>query len=579
MGIAVEKYSKLDTLRHSCAHVMAHAIKDIYPEAKFGIGPPVENGFFYDVELNTTLSDDDLVRIEKRMSEIIKANEPFKKIDVPRDIALEKFKSFNETYKLEIISQINPEDSISTFSEGGFTDLCRGPHIASTGAIQAFKLLHVAGAYWRGNENNPMMQRVYGTAFFTPKELKSYLAAREEAKKRDHRKLGKTLDLFSIQEEAGPGLIFYHPKGAMVRYLIEKFIREEHLKRNYDFVVGPQILKSDVWKTSGHYDYYKENMFIHEAEDGREYGIKPMNCPGHMLIYKTQTRSYRDFPIRFFELGNVCRNEKSGALHGLLRVRNFTQDDAHIFCLPEQLEGEIKQVLDFVFFILKSFGFKDFSMSLSTRPDKAIGSDDMWEKATQALRSAMDGMGLEYDTDVGGGAFYGPKIDLQIKDALGRAWQCSTIQCDFALPEKFELEYVSAEGKRERPVMLHRAILGSVERFMGTLIEHYSGAFPFWLAPEQIAILPVATAHEGYCEDVKSKLQEVGYRCRVLDSSETLGKRIRLAQSEKIPFTLVCGDKEVECSAVTLRLYGSTEQLQLSFDDFLNKCRGEALKL
>ncbi|MFT5207945.1 MAG: threonyl-tRNA synthetase [Candidatus Omnitrophota bacterium] len=579
MGIAVEKYSKLDTLRHSCAHVMAHAIKDIYPEAKFGIGPPVENGFFYDVELSATLSDEDLARIENRMSEIIKANEPFEKIDIPRDSALEKFKDFGETYKLEIISQINPEESISTFSEGGFTDLCRGPHVAATGAIQAFKLLHVAGAYWRGNENNPMMQRVYGTAFFSPKELKSYLAAREEAKKRDHRKLGKSLDLFSIQEEAGPGLIFYHPKGAMLRYLIEKFVREEHLKREYDFVVGPQILKSDVWKTSGHYDYYKENMFIHEAEDGREYGIKPMNCPGHMLIYKTQTRSYRDFPIRFFELGNVCRNEKSGALHGLLRVRNFTQDDAHIFCLPEQLEAEIKQVLDFVFFILKSFGFNDFTISLSTRPDKAIGSDEMWEKATDALKSAMDGMGLEYDVDVGGGAFYGPKIDLQIKDALGRAWQCSTIQCDFALPEKFELEYVSAEGKRERPVMLHRAILGSVERFMGTLIEHYSGAFPFWLAPEQIAILPVATAHEGYCEDVKSKLQKVGYRCRVLDSSETLGKRIRLAQSEKIPFTLVCGDKEVESGAVTLRLYASKDQVQLSFDELLNRCTEEALKL
>lgn len=566
-----KEYTKLDTLRHSCAHVMAHAIKEIFPEAKFGVGPPVENGFYYDVELEHRLSDEDLERIEKRMGELIREDRPFERKMVARNEALKHFKQIGEPYKVEIIQQINEAEEISTFSEGDFTDLCRGPHVESAGKIKAFKLLSVAGAYWRGDENNAMMQRIYGTAFFSEKELNAYLRQIEEAQKRDHRKLGKELDLYSIQEEAGPGLVFYHPKGAMIRYLIEQFVREEHLKRGYDFVVGPQILKSDVWKTSGHYDHYKENMFIHTAEDGREYGIKPMNCPGHMLIYKTQTRSYRDFPIRFFEMGNVCRNEKSGVLHGLLRVRNFTQDDAHIFCLPEQLEDEISSVLDFVFEILKAFGFTEYEIDLSTRPAKSIGTDDIWELATAALKGAMDKKGLKYGIDPQGGAFYGPKIDLKIKDALGRTWQCSTIQCDFALPEKFRLEYVSATGSRERPVMLHRAILGSVERFMGTLIEHYAGAMPFWLSPTQVAFLPVSKDHEAYCLEMKTKFESKGIRCELFPAEETLGKRIRNTQSAKVPYILVAGEKEVAERTLTVRRYGSKEQSVVKADEFLTQ--------
>lgn len=572
MNKSEKEYSKLDTLRHSCAHVMAHAIKEIFPQANFGVGPPVENGFYYDVELEHRLSEEDLERIEKRMAELIKENKPFEKKVISRNDALEHFKKIGEKYKVEIIGQINESDDISTYSENGFTDLCRGPHVESTGDIKAFKLLSVAGAYWRGDENNAMMQRVYGTAFFSEKELRAYLKQIEEAKKRDHRKLGKELDLYSMQDEAGPGLVFYHPKGAMIRYLIEQFVREEHLKRGYDFVMGPQILKSDVWKTSGHYDHYKENMFIHTAEDGREYGIKPMNCPGHMLIYKTQTRSYRDFPIRFFEMGNVCRNEKSGVLHGLLRVRNFTQDDAHIFCLPDQLEDEISSVLDFVFEILRAFGFTEYEIDLSTRPAKSIGSDEIWEMATAALKGAMDKKGLKYGVDPQGGAFYGPKIDLKIKDALGRTWQCSTIQCDFALPEKFQLEYVSAAGTKERPVMLHRAILGSVERFMGTLIEHYAGAMPFWLSPTQVAFLPVSKDHEAYCLEMKKKFESKGIRCELMTSEETLGKRIRNAQSDKVPYVLVAGEKEVADQSLTVRRYGSKEQSTVNAEVFLTKC-------
>jgi len=565
------QYTELDKLRHSCAHVLAQAVKHYFPKAKLGVGPPVDIGFFYDIDLEERLTDEDLAKIEKKMCEIVKANYPFVKKEVSREEAVAFFKKADEPYKLDIIDYLKDEEKITLVEDGDFTDLCKNPHVESTGEIKALKLLNVSGAYWRGSETNPMMQRIYGTAFFSSKDLRVFLQAREEAKKRDHRKLGKALDLFSVQEEAGPGLIFYHPKGAMIRYLIEQYLREEHLRNGYQFVVGPQILKSDVWKTSGHYDYYKENMFIHSAEDGREYGIKPMNCPGHMLIYKTQTRSYRDFPIKFFELGNVCRNEKSGALHGLLRVRNFTQDDAHIFCLPEQLESEIMGVLDFTFKILKTFGFEKFEIDLSLRPKESIGTDEVWEKATQALKGALEKQNLTYDVQEEGGAFYGPKIDLSIKDALGRSWQCSTIQCDFSLPEKFQLEYVSASGNKERPVMLHRAILGSVERFMGTLIEHYAGAMPFWLAPVQVALLPVSKAHEEYCRGVQKKFESEGLRVVVLDSTETLNKRIRTAQGEKIPCLLVAGDKEIEAGTVTVRQRGVKDQIVCSVDDFIKK--------
>jgi threonyl-tRNA synthetase len=569
------EYNSLDTLRHSCAHVLAHAVKSIYPQARIGVGPPVDHGYYYDIDLDHRLTDEDLAAIEQKMIELVRKNSPFVRRELPRDEAKKLFAGMGETYKLDIIDRLPENEAISVYDSGGFTDLCRGPHVASTGEIKALKLLNVSGAYWRGQETNPMMQRVYGTAFFSQKDLDDYLKGIEEAKKRDHRKLGRELDLFSIQEEAGPGLVFYHPKGAMLRYLVEQFVREEHLKRDYLFVGGPQILKSDVWKTSGHYSYYKENMFIHEAEDGKEYGIKPMNCPGHMLIYKTQTRSYRQFPLRFFELGNVCRNEKSGALHGLLRVRNFTQDDAHIFCLPDQLEAEIGRVMDFVFYILGAFGFKDYEIELSTRPKESIGTDDIWAKATEALRGALEKKGLKYAVAPEGGAFYGPKIDLRIKDALGRAWQCSTIQCDFALPEKFELEYASSEGDKKRPVMLHRAILGSVERFLGTLVEHYAGAFPLWVSPTQAALVPVTEAHDGYARQVLKRFEAAGIRAVCLEANDSLGKRVRHANEEKIPYTLVVGDKEAAAGTVTVRRRGSRDQNAMSVDDFLTKIGSE----
>jgi threonyl-tRNA synthetase len=575
MAKEAHDYTDLDKLRHSCAHVLAQAVKSFWPQAKLGVGPPVDHGFFYDIDLDHRLTDEDLLKIEAKMREIVKANYPYIKKEVPRPEAIDFFKKANEPYKLDIIDRLPADEKVTLVVDGDFTDLCKNPHVHSTGEIKALKLLNVSGAYWRGIETNPMMQRVYGTAFFSQKELDDSLKAIEEAKKRDHRKLGRELDLFSIQEEAGPGLVFYHPKGAMLRYLVEQFVREEHLKREYLFVGGPQILKSDVWKTSGHYDYYKENMFIHEAEDGKEYGIKPMNCPGHMLIYKTQTRSYRQFPLRFFELGNVCRNEKSGALHGLLRVRNFTQDDAHIFCLPDQLEAEIGRVIDFMFYILGAFGFTEYEIELSTRPKESIGTDEIWAKATEALRGALEKKGLKYGVAPEGGAFYGPKIDLRIKDALGRAWQCSTIQCDFALPEKFELEYASTEGDKKRPVMLHRAILGSVERFLGTLVEHYAGAFPLWVSPVQVALVPVTEKHGDYAHQVLKRFEAAKIRGVFLEANDSLGKRVRHANEEKIPYTLVVGDKEAEAGTVTVRRRGSRDQNAMSVEDFLKKIETE----
>jgi len=575
MAKEAHDYTDLDKLRHSCAHVLAQAVKSFWPQAKLGVGPPVDHGFFYDIDLDHRLTDEDLLKIEAKMREIVKADYPYIKKEVPRPEAIDFFKKANEPYKLDIIDRLPADEKVTLVVDGDFTDLCKNPHVHSTGEIKALKLLNVSGAYWRGIETNPMMQRVYGTAFFSQKELDDSLKAIEEAKKRDHRKLGRELDLFSIQEEAGPGLVFYHPKGAMLRYLVEQFVREEHLKRDYLFVGGPQILKSDVWKTSGHYSYYKENMFIHEAEDGKEYGIKPMNCPGHMLIYKTQTRSYRQFPLRFFELGNVCRNEKSGALHGLLRVRNFTQDDAHIFCLPEQLEAEIGRVIDFMFYILGAFGFTEYEIELSTRPKESIGTDEIWAKATEALRGALEKKGLKYAVAPEGGAFYGPKIDLRIKDALGRAWQCSTIQCDFALPEKFELEYASTEGDKKRPVMLHRAILGSVERFLGTLVEHYAGAFPLWVSPVQVALVPVTEKHGDYAHQVLKRFEAAKIRGVFLEANDSLGKRVRHANEEKIPYTLVVGDKEAEAGTVTVRRRGSRDQNAMSVEDFLKKIETE----
>jgi len=575
MSKLAEQYTDLDKLRHSCAHVLAQAVKRKYPTAKLGIGPPVEDGFFYDLHLPESLTEADLEEIEKEMEKIVKADYPFEKKMVSPAEARKIFKEKNETFKLEMIDQLEGSEDISVVVDGDFTDLCKYPHAHSTGLIKAFKLTSIAGAYWRGIETNPVMQRVYGTAFSSKKELDEFLRLREEAKKRDHRKIGKELDFFSIQEDGGPGLIFYHPKGAYLRHLIEQFVKEEHLKRGYDFVMGPQILKSDIWVRSGHFSYYKENMFVFKTEDEKEYAIKPMNCPGHMLIYRTQMRSYRNLPLRFFEMGNVCRNEKSGVLHGLLRVRNFTQDDAHIFCLPEQLEAEIESVVDFVFFVLDTFGFKEREIEISTRPENSIGTDNDWKRATDALQNALKNKKIEYQVCEGEGAFYGPKIDIKIKDALGRSWQCSTIQCDFALPERFDLEYTGADGAKHRPVMLHRAILGSVERFMGTLLEHYAGALPLWLSPVQISLIPVAQTHEVYTQEVLEILRASGFRAEIQVSTDTLGARIRRAQTEKIPYMIVLGDKEIQAKKIAVRSRSLGDQGQMALSDFVLKAQEE----
>lgn len=576
MSKTSEQYTELDKLRHSCAHVLAQAVKRKFPKAKLGIGPPVDEGFFYDIQFPEPVSEETLKEIEAEMEKIIKADYPFKAEEVSADQARKIFSEKGEDFKLQIIDQAAlGGEKISIVTDGDFTDLCKYPHAHSTGLIKAFKLTSLAGAYWRGNENNPVMQRIYGTAFFSKKELDEFVKMREEAKKRDHRKLGKELDFFSIQEDGGPGLIFYHPKGALLRHLIEEFVKKEHLKRGYQFVIGPQILKSDVWVRSGHYANYKQNMFIFKNEEDKEYALKPMNCPGHMLIYGTKGRSYRDLPLRFFEMGNVCRNEKSGVLHGLLRVRNFTQDDAHIFALPEQLQQEIADVVDFVFFVLDTFGFKEREIEISTRPENSIGTDEDWKRATDALEGALKSKKIQYQICEGEGAFYGPKIDIKIKDAIGRSWQCSTIQCDFALPERFELEYTGADGAKHRPVMIHRAILGSVERFMGTLIEHYSGALPVWLSPVQVCLIPVSQPHEEYANKIAGELEQKGFRVEVKRSTETLGARIRLAQNEKIPYMLVMGDKEIQSGKVAVRSRSAGDLGAVSFEEFLAKITDE----
>ena len=575
MSKVAEQYTDLDKLRHSCAHVLAQAVKRKYPTAKLGFGPPVEDGFYYDIELPQPLSEDDLAAIEKEMGVIVKANYSFEKKMVSPAEAKTIFTEKKEPYKVETIEQLAGKEDLSIVVDGEFTDLCKYPHAHSTGLIKAFKLTSIAGAYWKGDAKNAMMQRIYGTAFYSQKELDEFIRLREEAKKRDHRKIGKELDFFSIQDDGGPGLIFYHPKGAFLRHLIEQFVKEEHLKRDYKFVIGPQILKSDVWIKSGHYSHYKENMFIFKTEDEKEYALKPMNCPGHMLIFKTKIRSYRDLPLRFFELGNVCRNEKSGVLHGLLRVRNFTQDDAHIFCLPEGLQEEIERVVDFVFFTLDTFGFKEREIEISTRPEGSIGTDEDWNRATGALQGALDAKKVDYKICEGEGAFYGPKIDIKIKDALGRSWQCSTIQCDFALPERFDLEYTGADGHKHRPVMLHRAILGSVERFMGTLLEHYAGALPLWLSPVQVSLIPVGEGHLEYAQKLATTLTEAGFRVEIQGPSETLGARIRLAQTEKIPYMLVMGDKEIQVGKVAVRSRSQGDLGPTVFEDFLTKVINE----
>lgn len=552
-AIFLDSEQGLSILRHSAAHVMAEAAKKLFPKAKVTIGPAIENGFYYDFDYERPFTPADLEKIEQEMAQSIAANYPFKRMEVSAEEAKKFFAELGETYKLEIIDELK-EERVSLYQHNEFVDLCRGPHLPSTGYIKAFKLTSVAGAYWRGDETKPMLQRIYGTAFASEKELKKYLRQLEEAKKRDHRKLGQELDLFSFCEEAGPGMPIFHPKGALIRTILEDFEIREHLKRGYQIVRGPRLLRQELWQRSGHYDNYRENMYFTEI-DGQTYGLKPMNCLAHMLIYKSKLHSYRDLPVRYFELGTVNRHEKSGVLHGLLRVRQFTQDDAHIICRPDQLQDEIIAILNFVRDVMQVFGF-EYELEISTRPQKSIGSDQDWERATQALRQALEAVGLAYDICPGEGAFYGPKIDIKLKDALGRKWQCSTIQCDFTLPERFELFYIGEDGEKHRPVMLHRVILGAIERFMGILIEHYAGAFPTWLAPIQARILTITDAHNEYANQCYASLRQAGLRVELDLRNEKLGYKVREAQVAKIPYVLVVGDQEVQENKVSVRLRG-----------------------
>lgn len=566
--IDISSLEGLSILRHSISHVMAQAVQEVFPGAKVSIGPSIEDGFYYDFEYKEPFTSDDLVKIEKRMKEIITSDKPFIREELSREAALKLFEDRHEIYKVELINDL-PADikDVSIYKQSEYIDLCRGPHIPSTGMIKAFKLLSVAGAYWRGNENNKMLQRIYGTGFANENELNDYLNLLEEAKKRDHRRLGRELDLFQVNEEAGPGLVIFHPKGMMLRYLIEDWERKEHVKRGYDMVMGPQILKVDLWKKSGHFDHYRDNMYFTEVDE-QVYGIKPMNCLSHMLIYKSKIRSYRDLPLRYFELGTVHRHEKTGVLHGLMRVRQFTQDDAHILCTPDQLNSEIRAIADFVNYAMGIFGF-EYEVELSTRPEKSIGSDDDWNLATSALENALKDNHIQYEVNAGDGAFYGPKIDFKLKDALKRKWQCATIQCDFTLPERFDLSYIGADGEKHRPVMLHRVILGAIERFMGVLIEHYAGAFPVWLSPVQCVLLTVTDRHIPYAENVYQKLKDAGIRCEHYFDNDKLGYKIRQAQMQKIPYMLVIGDKEVEARSVAPRTRDGQNLGSMPVDEFM----------
>ena len=569
--------TELETIRHSCAHLMAQAVQELFPGTQVTIGPVIEDGFFYDFSRKDAFVPEDLVKIEKRMKELAAADIPIVRSEISREEAKKKFSDMGETFKVEIIESIDPNEPITIYSQGDWGDLCGGPHVESTKKIKAFKLLHTSSAYWRGDERNPVLQRIYGTAWNTEKELRLYLKRLEEAKKRDHRKLGKELDLFSVSDDIGPGLILWHPKGARIRHLMEEFWKKEHFRHGYEMVISPHAAKIDLWKTSGHTEFYKDNMFSNMDVEGREYVMKPMNCPFHIQIYKTKLRSYRDLPVRFGELGTVYRYERSGVLHGLLRVRGFTQDDAHLFCRPSQIEEEITKVLDLIVFVLQSFGFHEYKIYLSTRPEKYVGSDSGWESATKALETALNNKNLEFEVDPGEGVFYGPKIDIKIKDSLNRYWQVSTVQVDFNLPEKFGITYVEEDGQRRQPIMLHRALMGSLERFFGCLIEHYAGAFPLWLAPVQIILLPITDNHTEYTDKIAEELEESGIRVEKDLRNEKIGFKIREAQLQKIPYMIVLGDKEVETSTLSVRRRRSKETRTLDLKTFLNEVN-EAVK-
>ena len=582
--------SELYRIRHSAAHIMAQAVMEMFPgQARIAIGPPIEDGFYYDFELPRALTPDDLEQIERRMREIIAADVPYQRQVVSAEEARHLFT--DQPYKQELIEgleqggadeygePLDAKPEISLYTQGTFTDLCRGPHVERTGQVNpaAVKLMSVAGAYWRGDEKRPMLQRIYGTAWKTAEELEQHLWKLEEAGKRDHRRLGRELGLFSVSDEVGPGLILWHPRGGMVRKIAEDYCRAEHEKGGYEFVYSPHIGKAGLWETSGHLDWYRENMYAPLDIEGQQYFLKPMNCPFHIQIFKSQTRSYRDLPLRYAEWGTVYRFERSGVLHGLLRVRGFTQDDAHLFCRPDQMPEEIDRVLQFSLSILRAFGFQDFQAYLSTRnPAKAAGSPELWEAPTEALRQALDRAAIPYRVDEGEATFYGPKIDIKIKDALGREWQLSTIQFDFNLPERFDLKYIAEDGQERRPYMIHRALLGSMERFLGVLIEHYAGAFPLWLAPVQAVIIPIADRHVAYARQVQARLKEAGLRAEVDERGERMNAKIRDAQKMKVPYMLVIGDREVEQEAVAVRLRSGEDLGAMPVPAFLIRARQEA---
>jgi threonyl-tRNA synthetase len=565
----------LEIIRHTTSHLMAQAVKELFPQAKVTIGPAIETGFYYDFDMDKPFTPEDLERIEAKMLVLAAADQKIERHEYSSAEAVSMFEAMGEPYKAELINDLGV-DSVSVYSQGTFADLCRGPHLPSTARIKAFKLLSIAGAYWRGDEKNRMLQRIYGTAFVDKKELEAYLNRIEEAKRRDHRKIGRELDLFSFSDEVGAGFPIWHPKGAMLRTILEDFERKEHLKRDYDIVVGPQILKTELWQRSGHYENYRENMYFTEVDE-QSFGIKPMNCLSHMMIYKSQLRSYRDLPLRYFELGTVHRHERAGVLHGLMRVRCFTQDDAHILCTPEQLDAEIKGVLSFVSDVMTIFGF-EYEMELSTRPEKSIGSDADWEQATGALLSALKDSGRPYEINEGDGAFYGPKIDIKLRDCLDRRWQCATIQCDFTLPERFDLTYVASDGERKRPVMVHRVILGSIERFIGVLIEQFAGSFPLWISPVQAVVVTVTDSQIPYAQDVYRQLRNAGIRVERDVRNEKLSFKIREAQLQKVPYMLVIGDKEVEQGTVTPRYRDGKNLPAMKPEEFISFVTEECKK-
>jgi threonyl-tRNA synthetase len=568
----------LKVVRHSAAHVMATAVLELFPETKLGHGPATDAGFFYDFYRPTPFTPEDLKAIEAKMAEVVARNEPFVREWEPRDQSLDRFKAGNDFMKAHFVERFTkPGEQISFYRNGAFEDFCRGPHVPSTGRVKAYKVTNLAGAYWLGDEKNPQLQRIYGTAFFSSKEMEQHFARLEEAAKRDHRVLGKQLDLFSIQEVAGPGLIFWHPKGAMVRKIMEDWMRDECLRRGYELVYTPHVARRDLWKISGHEGFYSQNMFTPMELDDADYRLKPMNCPFHILIYKNTPKSYRDLPVRYAELGNVYRYERSGTMHGLLRVRGFTQDDAHIFCSPAQIEDEVVACIEFAELVLTVFGFKDFQIELSTWDPKDrksyTGSDENWALAIGSLERALGRKGIPYKTVRGEAAFYGPKIDIKLVDVLGRLWQLSTVQFDFNMPARFEMEYVGEDGERHQPVMVHRALFGSVERFFGVLIEHYAGAFPLWLAPVQVGIVPISERHLPYAEKIQITLQNAGLRVEVDHRNEKMGAKIRDFTLQKLPYLLVVGDKEAETGAVSLRVRGQGDQGGMPLEDFVTRAK------